>query len=485
MTFLIVLLSLAVASCEDVTPTATDQTPATTNEPPDDEPIEEPIEGPETLASFADLACTVAHAAIAKPPEPPINLRGFPVGSGGYELRWERALWNPDHWFAITFVVARQDGTTWNTVTSGSYRPLSYSGTASAGNHRFRVLSVNRCDQESTTGAFVNVEIGDAGPAPARYLTATVAGEHTLDLIWRGITTPSSVVYQVERKTDSTSWAQTHTVTDGGWSYVDKGLDSGTSYQYRVWSAVPDGTSHDRAGVSTNIATATTMPAGSTSVPSAPRMFRAIATGRSWIDLAWVGPERDGNSRVTGYTIQVREDGEWATIGTTVHAVTIRHRDLELDTRYIYRVRANNEKVSGDGGNWTTGAFRTDAIGQPAPHLIVLGQQDRDTVLHIILEWTMPSDWFEAPDGHNRAIISRDDYTAERKVNNGSWGPMNGIAIPFARYGRTMENSELSFDTRYSYRVRYKDSPWSNECSISFTASDVTSHTTLQKTNCR
>ena len=200
--------------------------------------------------------------------------------------------------------------------------------------------------------------------------------------------------------------------------------------------------------------------------------------------MAWDEPSHDGNSRVIGYTLRVRIGGDWITLLERSNLTSYRHDGLESDTQYLYRVRADNEKDSGDGGNWATDAFLTGSIGEPAPSLSLAGQQARGKVLYLFIAWQLPSDWYEAPDGHNRAMLFRQDYTLERKVDNGSWETVTNPVTVFARYGSRIETSGLEFDTNYTYRVKFKNSPWSNECSMSFTDT-VTGHTTLQKTSCQ
>ena len=466
--FFTVAMAFALASCtEAVTPAATESTNGAAR--------------PLVAASFSDLACTTEDVEIAKTPDPPINLTGFAVGTGGYELRWERALYDPDHWFALTFIVARMDGTEWVTQTTAEYRPLHYAGSALAGSQTFRVLGVNRCGQESTTGTTVTVEVGNGGPNPASYLTATAVGENTIDLLWRGVG-QSSIVYQVERRIPASPWAQVGSVTHGQWGYVDRGLDVATSYEYRVWSAVPAGTGYTRAAVATNIAAETTKEAGTTSAPTPPLNFRAIDTKRGSIEMAWDEPSHDGNSRVIGYSLRVYIDREWVTLLERAFVTSYRHDGLEGDTQYIYRVRADNEKDTGDGGNWNTESFRTGAIGEPAPSLNLAGQQSRGRVHYIAIAWQMPTDWYSDRDGHNRARITSDDYTLQRKVDGGAWATITDPIMVFARFANSIETSGLKFDTTYTYRVRYKESPWS-ECSISF-SDTVTGHTTHQKRSC-
>ena len=475
------------------------QDPPVQDPPVKDPPVKEPVNEeddvrePGALAAEPNiLPCTAADAEIAKPPEPPINLRGLAIGTTGFELRWDRALYHEDHWFAITFNVARMNGSTWDTLTSAGYRHLYYRGTAPAGNQTFRVTGVNRCSQESSNGTTVVVAIGSGGPTPAKWLTGTTVGEHTVDLRWRVDRDEGGVVFQVERRSNESSpWVQISSLDRWhGWHYTDRGLDSGSTHQYRVWSARPDlseTTGFKRASASTDVVTVTTWPTGSTRMPSAPRMFRVIETTVSSIRMAWLAPESDGNSRLTGYTLQRYDDDDddWTKlVDLNSDQITYTHTGLVKDTRYRYRVRAKNEKVLTESdGNWTNSSFRTDPVGQPSPLLHLAGQQFRGRVEYIHVGWEMPEDWFENPDGHNQADIRKGDYTVQRKVNDGSWADFEVMDFPIGRWAFTMQMTGIQFDTDYSFRVKYKNSPWSNVCTISFTDT-VTGSGSLQTSAC-
>ena len=81
-------------------------------------------------------------------------------------------------------------------------------------------------------------------------------------------------------------------------------------------------------------------------VPGAPRMLRATASGQTQIDLDWNAPSSNGNSAITGYRIEVSTDSgsSWSdlVLDTGSSSRNYSHTGLSAGTTRHYRVSAIN-----------------------------------------------------------------------------------------------------------------------------------------------
>ena len=116
------------------------------------------------------------------------------------------------------------------------------------------------------------------------------------------------------------------------------GLVAGTTYAFTVRAVNSVG------GGPLTAASRTVTPIGAPGAPT-----RVLATrGNASVGLSWTAPTRDGGTRITGYTVQVR-------VGATVVATVMRTgagtsttvRKLKNGTAYTFRVLARNANATG------------------------------------------------------------------------------------------------------------------------------------------
>ena len=135
-------------------------------------------------------------------------------------------------------------------------------------------------------------------------------------------------------------------------SYLNTGLQAGTTYYYRVSAFNDSGAS----GYSnTNSASTDTAPEP---VPSAPASLNAVAAGTDSISVSWT----DLSDNETGFTLQRSANGNsgWSTIASLgANVKSYLNTGLQADTLYYYRVRAFND--SGQSA-YSTGSTSTDAL---------------------------------------------------------------------------------------------------------------------------
>ena len=120
-------------------------------------------------------------------------------------------------------------------------------------------------------------------------------------------------------------------------NYVHRDLDPASTWYYRV-SAV----NRAGAGEPSEMATATTDPVR----PDPPASLRAEAEGSSRINLYWAAPAYTGGAPVTGYQIQVSDDGggSWEVLvaDTRSEATVYEHSGIPPGSTRHYRVSAIN-----------------------------------------------------------------------------------------------------------------------------------------------
>ena len=121
-----------------------------------------------------------------------------------------------------------------------------------------------------------------------------------------------------------------------------------------------------------NCSSAVTVTVGaSANVPGPPTGLTATAKGETRIDLSWSAPSDDGGSAVTGYRIEVSEDGSgWSVLEADTSRTSHTHRGLTGGSTRYYRVSAINSAGTGphsNTANATTaapcGGYKDDLFG--------------------------------------------------------------------------------------------------------------------------
>ena len=323
-------------------------------------------------------------------PGQPQNLRARAAGPTSITLAWEAPT--SDGGERITGYSIRRRGPndgTWITIprnTGPQETTFTDTGLQPATAYRYQVAAVNRLGAgqwsfEASTSTYAQT------PGAPFNLTARAVGTSRIDLSWsapRNTGGAPILGYRIEASDDGgRNWniiirRNTNSKTT---TASDVTLQPATTRHYRVAAINTAGT-----GPFSNTARATT----EATVPGAPRSLDAEADGTSRIALSWRAPTSDGGSRITGYRIEVSEDGgaNWDNLVANSHntRTTYVHPGLEPATRRHYRVSAIN-RIGVSRASRVASAI-TDATVPDAPTGL---QATAVTSTQIDLFWLAPA----------------------------------------------------------------------------------------------
>jgi len=278
-------------------------------------------------------------------PGQPGNLRARAAGPTSITLAWDAPT--SDGGARITGYTIRARGPsdgTWITIqrnTGSTATTFEHTGLQPASAYRYQVAAINRIGTGQWSFEASTSTYAQAPGAPVG-LTARAIGTARIDLSWsapRNTGGAPILGYRIEASDDGGStWRIVRRNTSStGTTFSDVNLQPATTRHYRVAALNTAGT-----GPFSNTARATT----EATVPGTPRSLDADADGTSRIELSWRAPTSDGGSRITGYRIEVSEDGgtRWDDLVANSHntRTTYAHTGLEPATRRHYRVSAIN-----------------------------------------------------------------------------------------------------------------------------------------------
>ncbi len=277
-------------------------------------------------------------------------------------------------------------------------------GLAPGTTRHYRVYAIN------VAGAGAASDIAHATtdatvPALPTDLEAIADGPFQIDLSWAAPTYDGGspvTGYRIEVSTTRGPPWRTLEENTGSTStaYSHMGLPAATRRDYRVSALNVVGRS-----LPSNVADATTDP----DLPDAPTDLQAMARGTSQIELEWMAPSYTGGVAISGYQIEVSEDGgsRWEVLEANVPSTPTRYTHMDLDpaTTRHYRVSATNAAGTGDPSN--VASATTDATTPAAPTDLAA---TADGTSRIDLAWT-------APDYDGGAGVT--GYRIEVSVNRG------------------------------------------------------------------
>ena len=427
-----------------------------------------PLPGMATFAIVAALAILVALPAgiiLAQSDEFPAPTNVNAVKDAGastmvIDVSWDAPTLPTDTDYVVASyrIDISKDGQAWvmsNAVIDGN--TTSWAHTTTAGSTwYYRVFAEYRPTTGDNVWSWASASAkgttdgeSPAGkPNPPKDLM-TMAGDPaqtTVSVTWSaptGVTGVAVANYRLEYMLGGASTWE-HAATFNETEFAHKGRTPNTTYLYRVFAINSD----DESSLSSNMAERTTAQAEK---PAKPNGLLARSGGPSTIDLLWYGPADPAGAPVTGYRVEVSDNG---TSGWQVLEVDTGSRDtaythesstqfsLSLgDTRY-YQVYATNSLGFDAAMPSIMASAMTEADSttqRPAPPRSVQATIDADAG-----QTTVNVSW-KPPAADLAGITS---YEIEFTADSGStWTDV--VTLTGATLTSAVQNGENGADTEY------------------------------------
>jgi titin len=269
--------------------------------------------------------------SVARPAEPssPVNLRATGVSRSQIDLFWEDRSDNETGFEIRRFTGNPADPIVDIFRVGANATSFSNTGLPEDAGFRYVVRAFNAAGFSTPSNSAAATTL-DTPPSAPTNLVAIGVSFQRIDLRWDPADDPDG--YEIQQSLDGLAWTslgrQTSTVT----SAMLFGLQSNTTYFFRVRAFNSGGD-----GPFSNIASART----ERTVPTAPTGVTATGASRSRIDLAW----NDSSPTETRFEIERASGGRVFKVVATApeNAVFFTDTRLKAGTTYTYRIRACNE----------------------------------------------------------------------------------------------------------------------------------------------
>ena len=383
-------------------------------------------------AGASHLSAAAAARTDPVVPDPPGNLRAEAHGPYRIDLAWEEPGYTGG--VPVTgYRIEAYDGALWTVLvadTRSGATAWSHADLEPGSEWRYRVSAINEAgagDPSEMAAATTDA----IPPDPPAGLAAEADGPHRIRLEWIApeYTGGAPVTgYRIEGSRGDAVWRVVAETESALASYVHRGLEPASTWYYRV-SAV------NRAGpgLPSEMATATTDPVR----PDPPTGLRAEARGSSRIDLSWAAPAYTGGAPVTGYRVEVSQDGgaSWGVhvADTRSESTLYRHTGVRPGSTRHYRVSAVNRAGVSDPSPVAFATTEATVPDAPAELRAVALDHER-----VGLSWAVPPFDGGAPVTGYRIEYSDDggaswEYVAEN-TRSGKTERVHGGLEPAATY---------------------------------------------------
>ncbi|MCY3897172.1 MAG: fibronectin type III domain-containing protein [Caldilineaceae bacterium] len=366
----------------------------------------------------------------------------------------------------------RTNGGAWGSpMDAGSGTSYTDMDLAPSTTYDYEVRAVNAAGNSGWSGVVTSATTAPEAPDAVSDLDA-MASADKITLTWSMPDGNGAAIsgYEIEVSDDDSSWSDLATLAATATSYEHMNLGPGTMKYYRISAMNSVGTSAWSASAMATVAAV---------APGKPTLY--ASPGDGMIMLSWVAPAATGGAAITGYTIQVSNNGTtgWGTLAAkAADATSHDHTGLAPGTTRYYRISATNSAGTGewsDVQSATIGGARPPAGEAPdgtSPQNLrtaadsLTGGQGTSTA-SITLNWDAPTSPPDDDDGTTTLTYEVEVWNSTTQT----WGSVmndttddnvdNPMVIaptvdPTTLAG-TLQDTGLMGVTEYIYRVRAVD----------------------------
>lgn len=271
---------------------------------------------------------------IPSPPAAPSNLAATPAGTTSINLTWTD---NSTNETGFVLMQSSTSGGIFNKLITIPANTTSYTdaGLGSSATYYYKIQATNAGGNSVWSNeASAKTDTPPATiPATPSNLIAATTGSSVINLTWTD-NANNETSYILQRSlTSGSGFANIVTLAANTTAYSNTGLNSSTTYYYRVQALNAVGSS-----AWSNVANATTANAGP---PAAPSNLTAKATGCNSILLNWI--DNSGNETNFDLRRATSQNGTYSTIATLpANTTTYTNTGLTNGRKYFYKVRAKN-----------------------------------------------------------------------------------------------------------------------------------------------
>ena len=284
-------------------------------------------------------------------PSSPKNLSASAASHTSVIVTWTAPELDDDVPKITGYKIEAREGTgSYKTIvgdTKSTSTSFLHTGLEEGEDYRYKIYAIN------SEGIGSVASVGPAEPGPTQTpsgLTATAISKNQILLSWIPPTDTFKQAitgYLIEREIiEDVLYEDVTTVGSSRTSYTVSGLETDKEYSYVVTANLAVGNTPRSNSATATPETDSEPPSTSNAVtiPSEPRSVKALASS-SQIQVSWSAPSSDGNSKITGYKIEVKRDsGSYSTLedDTKTTSTSFIDSNVNINTKYTYRVSAIN-----------------------------------------------------------------------------------------------------------------------------------------------
>ena len=328
----------------------------------------------------------VSGSAIAveiRSPQFPRNFISEPIGDSSIELDWNKPINNGGSPITGYRIDVSINNETFKTIVKSQTPTIfQHLELVSGDTYYYRIYAINEIGISEYVEGYATV--GKEILGHPRNLVINGSGSTSIELTWNKPSNDGGDTitgYRIDVSTNGDTFT-TLVSSQSNTSYEHTGLSTGDTRWYRVYAINGVGTSASYVSGS-----ATTF-----TVPSVPRNLTFASLLGNSIKLNWYSPETLGGTVLTGYRIDVSNDGSsFTTLVTSQESTSYTHTGLSGgDTRWyrVYAINGVGTSITFASGNITVEEV-VDENDLPGVPLNLSISANGDT--RIDLDWDEPS----------------------------------------------------------------------------------------------